>query len=79
MDGRLINKFEGCFGESYPWKGYSPGPGRICSVSEGFVWSRLTKNVLDKISRRVVSLASFNGDFYNYYDHYFYVLVFDHS
>ena len=79
MDGRLINKFEGCFGESYPWKGYSPGPGRIRSVSEGFVWSRLTKNVLDKISRRVVSLASFNGDFYNYYDHYFYVLVFDHS
>ena len=77
MNGHLLNTFEGCFGESYAWKGYSPG--RIRSVSKGFVWSRLTKNVLDKISRRVVSLASFNGDFYSYYDHYFSVLVFGHS
>ena len=77
MNGHLLNKFEGSFGESYAWKGYSPGC--IPSVSKGFVWSRLTKNVLDKISRRVVSLASFNGDFYSYYDHYFSVLVFGHS
>ncbi|KAG2643981.1 hypothetical protein PVAP13_2KG369800 [Panicum virgatum] len=58
LNGHLLNTFEGCFGESYAWKGYSPGC--IPSVSKGFVWSRLTKNVLDKISRRVVSLASFN-------------------
>ena len=77
MNGDLLNTFEGYFGEACAWKGYSPGC--IPSVSKGFVWSRLTKNVLDKISRCVVSLASFNGDFYSYYDHYFSVLVFGHS
>ena len=71
MNGKLLNEFEDSFGELCAWKGYI---GRIRSVSTGVVWLRLSRNVLHKISRRVVSLASFNGDFYSYYDHYFAVL-----
>ncbi|RLN32813.1 uncharacterized protein C2845_PM03G33550 [Panicum miliaceum] len=60
LNGDLLNKFEDSFGESYAWKGYNLG--HIRSVSTMVVWSRLKRNVLDKISRRVVSLASFKED-----------------
>jgi hypothetical protein len=50
----LLNHFEECFGELLPWKGYPYGER---------VWNQLPKDVVTDVSRRVVSLASFNGDF----------------
>ncbi|CAN6198609.1 unnamed protein product [Urochloa humidicola] len=60
FNGRLLNGFEGFFGELRDWKGYSIY--RCCVQNEytGCVWSRLKKKVVTKICRRVVSLASFN-------------------
>jgi len=57
----LLNHFEECFGELLPWKGFPYGnpPGG----SEECVWNQLPKEVVTDVSRRVVSLASFNGDF----------------
>ena len=68
MNGHLLNKF----GKGIALVVYAV-------FLKGLSGRDLQKNVLDKISRRVVSLASFNGDFYSYYDHYFSVLVFGHS
>ncbi|CAD6248496.1 unnamed protein product [Miscanthus lutarioriparius] len=59
FNGQLLNHFEECFGELLPWKGYpyrhTPGG------SEEGVWNQLPKEVVTDVSRRVVSLASFNG------------------
>ncbi|XP_021316241.1 uncharacterized protein LOC8066487 isoform X4 [Sorghum bicolor] len=59
FNGRLLNHFEECFGELLPWKGFPYGdpPGG----SEKCVWNQLPKEVVTDVSRRVVSLASFNG------------------
>ncbi|XP_066324633.1 uncharacterized protein [Miscanthus floridulus] len=59
FNGQLLNHFEECFGELLPWKGFPYGdpPGG----SEECVWNQLTKEVVTDVSRRVVSLASFNG------------------
>ncbi|CAL4890199.1 unnamed protein product [Urochloa decumbens] len=58
FNGELLNRFEGYFGELHAWKGYRGIIPWTCYT--GHVWSRLQKNVLNKISRCVVSLASFN-------------------
>ncbi|CAL5060484.1 unnamed protein product [Urochloa decumbens] len=58
FNGELVNRFEGYFGELHAWKGYRGIIPRTCYT--GHVWSRLQKNVLNKLSRCVVSLASFN-------------------
>ncbi|XP_066320935.1 uncharacterized protein [Miscanthus floridulus] len=59
FNGQLLNHFEECFGELLPWKGFPYGdpPGG----SEECVWNQLPKEVVTDVSRRVVSLASFNG------------------
>ncbi|CAN6243999.1 unnamed protein product [Urochloa humidicola] len=57
LNGRLLNPFEECFGELRAWKGY---PGAPHQSSER-VWEQLQKGVVANISRRVVSLASFDG------------------
>lgn len=61
MNGELLNHFEERFGELLAWKGYPYGdPAKSC---RNRVWYQLPKEVATNISRRVVSLASFNGDF----------------
>ena len=61
MNGELLNSFEGYFGEVRAWKGYPFGYPPV--GSEKCVWEHLSKKVVTNISRRVVSLASFNGAF----------------
>jgi len=59
VNGELLNSFEGYFGEVRAWKGYPFGYPPV--GSEKCVWEHLSKKVVTNISRRVVSLASFNG------------------
>lgn len=59
LNGVLRNQFEECFGELCAWKGYPFGVPPYCSVER--VWVRLGNDVLKDISRRVVSVASFDG------------------
>ncbi|CAN6333099.1 unnamed protein product [Urochloa humidicola] len=59
LNGRLLNEFEGYFGEVRVWKGYPFGDPPF--GSEAHVWEHLSKKVVTNISRRVVALASFNG------------------
>jgi len=61
LNGELLNSFEGYFGEVRAWKGYPFGYPPV--GSEKCVWEHLSKKVVTNISRRVVSLASFNGAF----------------
>ena len=61
MNGRLVRTFEEVFGWLHAWKGYKNfdmlhGHGKNA-------WQRLDKKIVETISRRVVSLVSFNGDF----------------
>uniref|UniRef100_A0A0E0BBM9 Uncharacterized protein n=1 Tax=Oryza glumipatula TaxID=40148 RepID=A0A0E0BBM9_9ORYZ len=59
VNGELLNQFEDCFGESLGWRGYPyVDPAIGCRER---VWKHLRKEVVTDISRRVVSLASFNG------------------
>nr|AAL31034.1 putative serine protease [Oryza sativa Japonica Group]AAP54251.1 hypothetical protein LOC_Os10g33490 [Oryza sativa Japonica Group] len=59
LNGELLNHFEERFGELLAWKGYPYGdPAKSC---RNRVWYQLPKEVVTNISRRVVSLASFNG------------------
>uniref|UniRef100_A0A0E0BBM7 Uncharacterized protein n=1 Tax=Oryza glumipatula TaxID=40148 RepID=A0A0E0BBM7_9ORYZ len=59
INGELLNQFEDCFGESLGWRGYPyVDPAIGCRER---VWKHLRKEVVTDISRRVVSLASFNG------------------
>uniref|UniRef100_A0A0E0M8P2 Uncharacterized protein n=1 Tax=Oryza punctata TaxID=4537 RepID=A0A0E0M8P2_ORYPU len=59
LNGELLNKFEDRFGELLAWRGYPyVDPSFGCKES---VWMHLRKEVVTDISRRVVSLASFNG------------------
>ncbi|XP_062193717.1 uncharacterized protein LOC133897142 isoform X2 [Phragmites australis] len=60
LNGRLLNQFEEMFGDSLAWKGYPFG--RLPRGSCERVWARLEKKVVIDTSRRVVSLASFDGD-----------------
>ncbi|CAN6351035.1 unnamed protein product [Urochloa humidicola] len=59
LNGRLLNEFEGYFGEVRVWKGYPFGNPPF--GSEKHVWEHLSKKAVTNISRRVVALASFNG------------------
>ncbi|CAL5087317.1 unnamed protein product [Urochloa decumbens] len=59
FNGQLLNQFEERFGDLLAWKGYPYG--HPTSFSRERVWERLPKRVVTDISRRVVSLASFNG------------------
>jgi hypothetical protein len=59
----LRNTFEESFGEVVAWKGY---PFNVQSCNHERVWMHLPKGVLNDISRRVVSIASFHGDFYSF-------------
>jgi len=70
----LLNGFEERFGQLLAWKGYPYGDPDTVSMER--VWQRLEKKVVRDISRRVVSLASFKGDFAAECSHYFSVLVF---
>uniref|UniRef100_A0A0D3HEN7 Uncharacterized protein n=1 Tax=Oryza barthii TaxID=65489 RepID=A0A0D3HEN7_9ORYZ len=59
LNGELLNQFEDCFGESLGWREYPyVDPAIGCRER---VWKHLRKEVVTDISRRVVSLASFNG------------------
>ena len=57
----MHNRFEDRFGELRAWKGYPFG----APPNDYFkrVWDQLQKEVVTNISRRVVSLASFNSDY----------------
>jgi len=57
----LLNTFEDRFGELRAWKGYPFGAPPNYYLER--VWEKLRKEVVTNISRRVVSLASFNGDY----------------
>nr|CAB3457610.1 unnamed protein product [Digitaria exilis] len=59
FNGRLLNRFEERFGDLLAWKGYPYGNPN--SPFKERVWRRLPKQVVTDISRRVVSLASFDG------------------
>ncbi|KAG2636214.1 hypothetical protein PVAP13_2NG434800 [Panicum virgatum] len=61
FNGELLNQFEDRFGELRAWKGYPFG----APPNDYFecVWEKLQKEVVTNISRRVVSLASFNSDY----------------
>lgn len=59
LNGRLFNRFEERFGELRAWKGYPFGaPPNVLHC----VWDQLEGGVVTNISRRVVALASFDGD-----------------
>jgi hypothetical protein len=61
VNGRLIRRFDDVFGWLHAWKGYKLG---IPDGRRGEnAWRRLDKKIIATISRRVVSLVSFNGDF----------------
>jgi len=57
----LHNRFEDRFGELRAWKGYPFGSPPNYYLER--VWEKLRKEVVTNISRRVVSLASFNSDY----------------
>ncbi|RLN35969.1 hypothetical protein C2845_PM03G03310 [Panicum miliaceum] len=61
FNDRLHNRFEDTSGELRAWKGYPFG----APPKDYFkcVWKQLQKEVVTNISRRVVSLASFNNDY----------------
>uniref|UniRef100_A0ACD5WK09 Uncharacterized protein n=1 Tax=Avena sativa TaxID=4498 RepID=A0ACD5WK09_AVESA len=59
MNGRLVRRFDDVFGWSHAWKGYKFG------IADGYgkdAWLRLDKKIIATVSRRVVSLVSFNGN-----------------
>jgi len=57
----LLDHFEDRFGELRAWNGYPFGA--LPNDRLERVWVELEKKVVTKISRRVVSLASFNRDY----------------
>uniref|UniRef100_A0A0E0M8N6 Uncharacterized protein n=1 Tax=Oryza punctata TaxID=4537 RepID=A0A0E0M8N6_ORYPU len=59
LNGELLNHFEERFGELLAWKGYPYGD--LAKSCRNRVWYQLPKEVVTDISRRVVSVASFNG------------------
>uniref|UniRef100_A0ACD5WGS1 Uncharacterized protein n=1 Tax=Avena sativa TaxID=4498 RepID=A0ACD5WGS1_AVESA len=60
LKGRLVRKYDDVFGCLHAWKGYKLG---IPPTYEKNAWLRLDKKIIETISRRVVSLVSFNSDF----------------
>nr|CAB3453969.1 unnamed protein product [Digitaria exilis] len=60
LNGKLRNQFEDRFGELRAWKGYPFGD--LPNGPRERAWNKLQKEVVTNISRRVVSLASFNRD-----------------
>ncbi|XP_047064296.1 uncharacterized protein LOC124672046 [Lolium rigidum] len=60
IGGSLCNKFEEKFGESYVYKGLDYN--LWCRGTREGVFSKLRKEVLTNICRRVVFLTSYNGD-----------------
>ncbi|XP_066343170.1 uncharacterized protein [Miscanthus floridulus] len=61
FNGELLDRFEDRFGELRAWNGYPFGD--LPNDRWERVWVELEKKVVTKISRRVVSLASFNRDY----------------
>lgn len=59
LNWRLVRKFDDIFGCLHAWKGYRLG---IPFTSEKNAWRRFDKKIVETISRRVVSLVSFNGN-----------------
>ncbi|XP_037484639.1 uncharacterized protein LOC119363397 [Triticum dicoccoides] len=58
-NGRLIGTFEERFGELHVWKGYRLD---IYANYEKPLWKQLGKKVVERVSKSVVSVASFNGN-----------------
>ena len=61
MNGRLVRTFDDVFGCLHAWRGYKGFYNAFGSGKNA--WQRLDKKIVETISRRVVSLVSFNGDF----------------
>jgi hypothetical protein len=61
VNGKLINKFEEDFGYLHAWSGYEYNLD-FCGVGIN-AWARLDAKTITTISRRVVSLSSYYGDF----------------
>ncbi|XP_014758058.1 uncharacterized protein LOC104584844 isoform X2 [Brachypodium distachyon] len=59
LNGRLLHTFEDFFGHLHAWKNYLFS--LSCCTEGPNPWVRLGSNIVQAISRRVVSLASFNG------------------
>lgn len=61
MDGQLLHKFEEDFGYLYTLSGHSYSRDSRCVGMNP--WARFDAKTTTTISRRVVSLSSYNGDF----------------
>jgi hypothetical protein len=61
VNGELLDTFEDFFGYLHAWKGYLFN--LSCCGDGANPWIRLRSNIVKDLSRRVVSLASFNGEF----------------
>jgi hypothetical protein len=73
VNGKLINKFEKNFGYLHAWSGYGYN---LSSHGVGMnAWARLDAKTITTISRRVVSLSSYNGDL-QLVDNYFFSIIF---
>lgn len=59
FNGRLVGTFEERFGELHVWKGYRFD---IYANYEKPLWKQLGKKVVERVSKSVVSVASFNGN-----------------
>lgn len=60
LNGALRNTFEEDFGEVSAWEGYSYS--LMCRSGGNYVWQDLPRKVHTNVSRRAVSVVSFNGD-----------------
>jgi hypothetical protein len=66
VNGRLAGRFEEYFGQFHYWDGY-PFDFPYRYEGEELIWKQFRKDVLEKISQSVVSIASFHihGDLYS--------------
>ncbi|KAM3316987.1 hypothetical protein ACQJBY_034892 [Aegilops geniculata] len=60
LNGRLVRTFDDVFGCLHAWRGYKGFYNAFGSGKNA--WQRLEKKIVETISRRVVSLVSFNGN-----------------
>uniref|UniRef100_A0A8R7R308 Uncharacterized protein n=1 Tax=Triticum urartu TaxID=4572 RepID=A0A8R7R308_TRIUA len=66
FDSELLDHFEEQFGELCAWKGY-PSDVIPCRSVEFCIWKSLRTKVVSDISRRVVSLSSFDAGYSRYF------------
>jgi hypothetical protein len=71
VNGRLVHKFEEVFGYLHAWSGYSYN---LNYSGDGMnAWARLDAKTITTISRRVVSLSSYHGEYAVIYRYFLYL------